>query len=115
MSLGGGSGRGTKSKIHTTSRQYSFHIIIKRREIREKCLDFQRAIWYWFWLKGVSDITKTISIIVAAIIILTAGVNTELMAAAKPTQAITASARARHSPHKNKKKKSINTLCRRAV
>ena len=36
---------------------------------------------------------------------LTAGVNTELIAVAKPTQTITASVKTKPSPHTNKKKK----------
>ena len=38
-------------------------------------------------------------------IMLTAGVNTEMIAAAKPTLTITASVKAKSSPHTNKKKK----------
>ena len=49
--------------------------------------------------------TKTISIIMATIIMLTAGVNTEMTATAKPTQTITASVKTKTSPHTNKKKK----------
>ena len=49
--------------------------------------------------------TKTISIIMATIIILTTGVNTEMTATAKPTQTITTSVKAISSPHTNKKKK----------
>lgn len=49
--------------------------------------------------------TKTISILIAMAIMLTAGVNTEMIAEAKPTQIITASVKAKPSPHKNKKKK----------
>ena len=49
---------------------------------------------------------KTISILIAIIIMLTAGVNTEMLTAtaATPT-AITASAKAKSSPHTNKKHK----------
>ena len=49
--------------------------------------------------------TKTISILTAIIIMLTAGINTELIAAAKPTQTVTASVKAKSSSHTNKKKK----------
>ena len=50
--------------------------------------------------------TKTISLIMAAIVMLTAGANPELIAAAKPTQTITVMVKAKSSPHTNKKKKN---------
>ena len=48
---------------------------------------------------------KAISITMAIIIMLTAGINTELIAAAKPKQTTTATVKAKSSPHTNKKKK----------
>ena len=48
---------------------------------------------------------KYISIIMATIIMLTVGVNTEMIASAKTGQTITASVKAKSSPHTNKKKK----------
>ncbi len=47
----------------------------------------------------------------AIIIMLSAGVNTELIAAAKPTQTITATVKAKPSSHKNKKKKHKHKHC----
>ena len=55
--------------------------------------------------------TRIISITIAIIIMLTAGVNTEMIAAAKPTYIITATVKAKSSSHKNKKKKHKHKHC----
>ena len=48
--------------------------------------------------------TRLVSLTMAIIIMLTAGINTEMIAASKPTQTITATAKAKTSSHKKKKK-----------
>ena len=88
----------------------SLHITIKR-DFREN----KSGLWQWVVILVVFEggiiMTRIISITIAIIIMLTAGVNTEMIVAAKPTYMITATVKAKSSSHKNKKKNHKHKHC----